>query len=422
MRIALNYQRVDPTKGGAETYVADLCRRLVAAGHRVVLYAETWREGALPPAVRCVAVAARGRSRVARTLAFARNSEAALRAEEYDCTVGFINTWHHDVIIPQGGTRRGGLEANARRFPAGWRRALYRLGKQANPKFWAFRAIERKQYDPARQARVVAVSRMVMGHVQKFHHVPNARIDVVPNAIDAGRLRVGHPGAVRCAFRNRFGLAPGDLVGLFVGHNFWLKGLKPLLLALAERRRRDPSGRPVHLVVCGGGSPAPFRRLARRLGLENYVHLLGFYPDVRDCYWSCDFFVSPTYYDPCSLVVFEALACGLPVITTSCNGAGEVISDGREGFVVTAPDALGELVAALDRMTDDAARADMSEHAARLGAEQSMDRHVEKLIRVFEAVAASKSRRGPRASGHSAEQLMFGRRKSGSLSSRGNGE
>ncbi len=61
----------------------------------------------------------------------------------------------------------------------------------------------------------------------------------------------------------------------------------------------------------------------------------------------------PTYYDPCSLVVFEALACGLPVITTACNGASELMTDGREGYVITAPDALGELAAALDHMTDD---------------------------------------------------------------------
>ena len=306
-----------------------------------------------------------------------------------------INTWYHDVIIPQGGVRRGSLEANARRFPAGWRRSLYKAGKRLTPSSWVYQAIEAKQYDPARPARVVAVSEMVKGHLQRYHHVPASRIHVIPNAIDAGRLLDDQPGAVRCAFRNGQGLAPGDLVGLFVGHNFWLKGLKPLLEALALRKQRDAGGRPVKLVVCGGGSLGPFRRIVRRLGLENEVTLLGFYPDVRACYWGCDFFVSPTYYDPCSLVVFEALACGLPVITTACNGAGEVMTDGREGYVATAPDALGEIVSALDHMAIDSERLEMSGHARRLGLEQSMDRHVARLVKVFEDVAASKSRRGP---------------------------
>ncbi|MFO0911090.1 MAG: glycosyltransferase family 4 protein [Isosphaeraceae bacterium] len=395
MRLALNFQRVDPTKGGAETYVADLCHRLVRAGHDVTLYAESWRDEVLPPELHRVAVPVDGRTRLGRILAFGRNSETMLREAEFDCTVGLINTWYHDVIIPQGGVHGGSLEANSKRFPAGWRRSLYLLGKQTNPKHWLYRSIEAKQYDLARPTRVIAVSEMVRGHIERYHHIPRNRIHVVPNAIDTDRLAVSQPGAVRCAFRNEFGLHPEALIGLFVGHNFWLKGLAPLLNALAARRERDPRGRPIHLVVCGGGRLGPFRRMVDRLGLAPFVHLLGFYRDIRACYWASDFFVSPTYYDPCSLVVFEALACGLPVITTSCNGAGEVMTDGREGYIITAPDSIGELVTALDRMTDDTHRAAMSEQARHLGREQSMDRHVARLIRVFEEVAASRSRRGP---------------------------
>ena len=304
MHLALNFQRVDPTKGGAETYVADLCGRLIAAGHRVDLYAESWREGVLPGEVRCVAVPVSGRARGARVASFGRNSEAALGRTQYDCTIGFINTWAHDVIIPQGGVIQASLDANSRRHPAGWRRSAYRLGKLAQPKHWTCRAIERVQYDPARGARVVAVSALVKEHLQQYHSVPRSRITVIPNAIDADRLKTAHPGAVRCAFRSKHGIAPGELVGLFVGHNFALKGLGPLLRAFAERRRRDPAGRPIRLLVCGGGSLGPFRRLAARLGLEDTVHLIGYEPDIRGGYWASDFFVSPTYYDPCSLVVF----------------------------------------------------------------------------------------------------------------------
>jgi UDP-glucose:(heptosyl)LPS alpha-1,3-glucosyltransferase len=395
MRLALNFQRVDPTRGGAETYVADLCRALVAAGHRVDLYAESWRDGVLPEEVKCVAVAAPGRTRLGRLRNFARNSEAALRQVSYDCTVGLINTWQHDVIIPQGGVHRGSLDANARRFPGGWRRALYRLGKKANPKFWVHEAIERRQYDPERQAKVIAVSNLVKEQLLQYHHVPRTRIHLVPNAIDPARLKVDHPGAVRCAFRNKIGLEPSDLVGLFVGHNYRLKGLRPLLEALADRSRRNPQARPIHLIVCGAGKARAARRWVERLGLGATVHLVGYYPEIRAAFWSSDFFVLPTYYDPCSLVVFEALACGLPVITTACNGASELLTDGQEGTIVTAPDALVELSQALDRMADDAIRLPMAANAARLGQSHTFDGHVAKLIKVFEEVAASKSRRGP---------------------------
>jgi UDP-glucose:(heptosyl)LPS alpha-1,3-glucosyltransferase len=406
MRLALNFFRLDPARGGAETYVRDLCHRLVQAGHCVELYAHSWRDAALPPQVRCVRIEAPGVTLLERLWHFAVNSEAALQEITYDCTIGFINTWHHDVIIPQGGVRDASLDYNARRFPAGCRRRLYRWGKQANIKYWMYRAIERRQYHSARPVRVVAVSEMVRQHLVQYHCVPQSWIRVIPNAIDADRLAVPDPIAVRGAFRSAHHLADQDLVALFVGHNFALKGLEPLLLALHERKQRSPSARPIHLLVCGGGRIALFRRIVERLGLTMTVHLIGFVPEIRDCYWASDFFVLPTYYDPCSLVVFEALACGLPVITTAANGAGELITEGQEGFVIASPDDRASLADRLDRMTDDTARKAMSAHAARLGRAQSFDTHYERLIALFEEVAASKICPGPHTIRSSARERI----------------
>jgi UDP-glucose:(heptosyl)LPS alpha-1,3-glucosyltransferase len=392
MHLALNFQRVDPARGGAETYVADLCRHLVGTGHRVDLYAESWAEGCLPAEVNVVPVKATGRSKLERIASFARNSEEALRQAHHDCSVGFINTYAHDVIIPQGGVQQGSLTANAQRFSSPLMRQTYVLAKNANPKNWLHRSIENRQYDPSRYPRVVAVSNMVKRHLEEYHHIPRQQIHVVPNAIDPKRLAVSQPGAVRCAFRNKLGLEPADLTGLFVGHNFALKGLKPLIEALGARQSRNRSARRVHLLVCGSGEPGPFRRLASRLGLKDSVHFLGFYPDVESCYWSSDFFVQPTYYDPCSLVVLEALACGLPVITTAQNGASELLTDGVDGYVLTTPDAQEELINALDHLSNDRHRRSMSAQALRLGQLQTFDVHVARLIAIFEDVAASKSR------------------------------
>ncbi len=394
MHLALNYQRVNPSRGGAETYVADLCRVLVQGGHRVNLYAETCANDCLPAGVNVVNVPVTGRSKLDRIWSFAQNSERAMGHGSHECSVGFINTWAHDVIIPQGGVQAGSIRANARRFSTGLQRGLYRLSKSANPKYWHYRAIEHKQYATDHSSRFVAVSEMVRRHLEEFHHVPRARIHVIPNAIDLNRIEVSQPGAVRCAFRNRMGLEPNDLMGLFVGHNFALKGLKPLIEALGVRKHREP-GRTIHILVCGGGNAAPYQRMARSLGIQDSIHFLGFYPDVRECYWSSDFFVQPTYYDPCSLVVLEALACGLPVITTEQNGAGELMTDGREGYVLTSPRAEAELIAALNRMTNDATRISMSSEARRLGRRQTFDDHVNRLLAIFQEVSRARSGRGP---------------------------
>src|SRR5881227_1500128 len=122
MHLALNYQRLDPSRGGAETYVAELCRHLVQGGHRVDLYAESWADGCLPPGVNLVPVTAKGRTRWDRIWSFAENSDHAMRQGAQECSVGFINTWGHDVIIPQGGVHYGSLLGNAGRFPTGLQR------------------------------------------------------------------------------------------------------------------------------------------------------------------------------------------------------------------------------------------------------------------------------------------------------------
>lgn len=390
MRLALVFERVEPSRGGAETYVADLARRLVAAGHDVDLYANGWAEGVLPGVVRCVPVPIVGRTRASRIRCFAENAAAALDRSAYDCSVGFINTISQDVLIPQGGVHPASLDANSRRFPAGWRRGLYTFMKRANPKYSLYRAIEERQYDPRNGSRYVAVSRMVQGHLERYYQVAPERVRVIPNAIDADRLDVADHAAVRARFRLERGLGPNDLVALFVAHNFKLKGLTPLLHALA--RRNTGAGRRIHLLVCGGGKPAAYRGLVKRLGLDAQVHFLGFVRDVRDPFHAADFFVLPSYYDPCSLVVFEALACGLPVITTATNGAGEVMTQGREGFVVSAADAVSELATAFEAMDDNPTRQEMSIAARNLGREQSFDRHMGRLIDLFRLVATEKAR------------------------------
>ena len=396
MRIALNFRKIDPNKGGAETYVVDLAHRLVGLGHEVAVYAESCRDGALPKEARLIPVAAPGLFGWQKTWNFARNSERALRlaevAREFDASVGLINTWHHDVLIPQGGVHGASLDHNARRFPSAFRRGLYRLGKQINPKAWVYGAIEARQYDPKLGSkRVVAVSEMVRGHLEHYHGVPRERITVIPNAIDANRLSMDNPSQARADLRSELGLPMDATVALFVGHNYELKGLRPLLHGLRLRLDRNPSARPIHLLACGGGKPKAFRGLTRKLGLDSSVHFLGFRPDIRPCFHASDFFVSPTYYDPCSLVVFEALACGLPVITTACNGAGEQITPGQEGFVIPHPGALDQLADSMDRMTDEPTHRAMAESATKLGQEQSIDRHVARLVAVLEQVAEARS-------------------------------
>jgi len=93
----------------------------------------------------------------------------------------------------------------------------------------------------------------------------------------------------------------------------------------------------VRLLACGGKREAAHGRQAERLGITGQVNFLGFVDDIRSCFAGADVFAFPTFYDPCSLVVLEAMRAGLPVITTRANGAAELITDGSEGFIIDSP-------------------------------------------------------------------------------------
>src|SRR5262249_36268873 len=134
--------------------------------------------------------------------------------------------------------------------------------------------------------------------------------------------------------------------------NYRLKGLGPLIQALPH----VPVNRSSRLVVIGHPNTSRYERLARAVGVADRVIFLGFRADPRDAFFGADFLVHPTFYDPCSLVVLEALACGLPVITSRYNGAAELLSPEREGFVIDDPHDHRSLGEAISKLLDPATR------------------------------------------------------------------
>jgi UDP-glucose:(heptosyl)LPS alpha-1,3-glucosyltransferase len=111
-----------------------------------------------------------------------------------------------------------------------------------------------------------------------------------------------------------------------------MKGLAFLIRALAQVKKGDHP--PFKVLVLGRGREAPYRRMAKQMGISEEAVFAGSTNQPEKYYGTADLLVHPTFYDACSLTVLEALASGLPVITTSCNGASGVISHGEEGWVL----------------------------------------------------------------------------------------
>src|SRR5262249_6971439 len=153
-------------------------------------------------------------------------------------------------------------------------------------------------------AVVVAISDMVRGHLEA-HGVDPARVRRLPIAPPPERLAEPDRAGRRAPLRRHWGRGGRRVVALFVGVHHRLKGLVPLLHAWAACREKS-----LALVVAGAPETGGFRRLARQLGLADRVRFVGYHADMRGVYFAADFLVHPTFYDPCSNVVLEALACG----------------------------------------------------------------------------------------------------------------
>ena len=386
MDIALCYESVLPARGGCETYIADLSRRLVRDGHRVHLYACRWDAAALPAGMHFHRLEVPTGPRFLRPWRFGRACEAALANAGHDVSVGFDKTWGQDVLYPQGGLHAASAAHNRLKYPYAWLRWLAGLLKHFDPASWSFARLERKQYLGPRRPVIVVNSRMVQRHFEQYYGIPPARVHIVPSAIDPERFRAEDRLRRRAEERARWEVGDTEPAALFVAMNYRLKGLAPLLHAFA----RVPAGRRLHLAVVGHPRTGRYERLARRLGVADRVRFLGFRADVRDAYFAADFLVHPTFYDPCSLVVLEALACGLPVITTRFNGASELLSPPEEGFVLDSPHDRAGLSAALDQLCEPWVRRECSAAARAAAARWTFEHHYQRLLEVLRLVAGRK--------------------------------
>jgi len=261
-------------------------------------------------------------------LSFALNCRRMMKEEQFDCIMGVGDTLDADLLQPHGGVHWNwfwrGLEGYRKPFP--W--VFKFLGRSLSPKQWTKGFIEDAPY--AKAKKIVAISEMVHRDISDYYGIPEDRIVTIYNGVDIERF---HPRNKRYReeIRSQYGLNSGDLLLLFVSHNFRLRGLQYLIQALGLIKRKREN---VKLLVVGRDRTEPYRRLARKFGCVNDIFFAGGIIDIERYYASADILVNLTFYDACSLVVLEALASGLPVITTLYAGIGEIISEGQGGSFV----------------------------------------------------------------------------------------
>ena len=388
MKLAILIERIEAWRGGAETSTAELSRLLAQRGHEVHIVTTTTTPS--PPGMTIHQLPVGAVIRPLRTQSFVRKAGAFVRRNRFDLVMAISPVACADVYQPRGGLLGESMDRNVATRPTGTRRAMKRALMAMNFKWRSLLDLERTIFRTDGPL-ILAVSQYVARQCERIYGVTAPRVRVVFNGVGAAEASEAARAAARADVRDRYHVPDGVLLLLFIAHNFRLKGLYPLIETVS---RLVVSGfTEFRLLVVGRDNPIRYQRRLDALGLARFVTFVGPTQRASSFYHGADACVHPTYFDPCSRVVLESLWHGLPCVTTSFNGAAEVIQDGVEGFVVDTPDNVGLWARRIEELRSAELRRKMSGKAMLLRDRISMTRLVEALDSVFAEVMERKRAR-----------------------------
>lgn len=370
IKLALVRQRYTPF-GGAERFVSRAVDALKTQGTTVTVVTRKW-EGA-DDALTCNPFFI---GRLWRDWSFARCVCSTLRDKDFDLVQSHERIACCDIYRAGDGVHREWLAQRSRVLgPMG------RLAVRLNPYHRYLLESERRLFTSSQLKAVICNSQMVKEEIRQYFALPETKLRVIYSGVD---LQSFHPTlrhSYREPIRQQLAISAGATLFLFVGSGFERKGLPAALHALATL----PDA--AHLAVVGRDRRADrYRGLAQRLGLTDRVHFLGPQRDVTPYYGAADSLVLPTLYDPFPNVALEAMACGLPVVTSTKSGAAELIREGENGFVCDALDISG-LAQHLGQLLDPAVRKQLGGSARTTVEPLGLDTMTEKLLTLYRELA-----------------------------------
>ena len=383
MKVGMVVEKFDPLRGGLEQWTYRLVEKLARRGHEIHVVSREFspRAAALPLVAHQV-------RRVHSPLAFAAAAEEKLASLPLDVIHDMGVGWYCDIFHPHGGSWASVTARKVTLLPP-WLRPLKNMLHRVMPRYHIFRKLMARQYADHGQI-MVALSRCVADDFVRFHQVAPQRIRIVYNGVDAERFSPARCAAPRRRCAAAWGSAPTRCSCCWWPQISRSRGSPRCCGAWPVCVRR---GLPVQLLVVGGKRPAPWRRLAARLGVAAAVRFTEAVEDLVPYYAAADLYAHPTIYDTCSLVVLEAAACGLPVVTTRCNGAAELFHDGRDIVLAADPADDEHFAAAIQGLlVSPAARRALGEAARRTALAQSFDRNVDNVEALYEEVVERRAR------------------------------
>lgn len=230
---------------------------------------------------------------------------------------------------------------------AGWIRDVRR--KRLSLFDWALSTVERRAMAEGGASCFLPVSSIAMEAFRREYATLPGQWQIVHPGVDVERFSAPERDACRAEIRGRYGIGADDLLLLFVGMNFEVKGLDTIIAAVAKARAARPEAN-VRLLVVGRGDERKYGKIAESLGIADAVTFAGTqHAGLERFYRAADIFVLLSAFDTFGMVILEAMAAGLPVIVSPNVGAKDLVEEGVNGFVL--PD-FRDADAAADRIVE----------------------------------------------------------------------
>jgi len=211
-------------------------------------------------------------------------------------------------------------------------------------------------------------------------------VHVIPNGVDTAQFSPSARRALRAHARQRRNFRESDFVLLLVGNDWRVKGVETILRAMSALRDL-----PIFVIVAGDDSPDFFRETARSRGVLEHCRFELPREDVLDFYAAADLYVSPSREDSFGLPVAEAMACGLPAITSIFAGVSSLLRDGVDSFILRDPHDAKTLATMIRTLYQEAEwRSRMGQAAAKASLEWTWERNVAAVIQLLRKTAAKK--------------------------------
>ena len=305
--------------GGAEMYLKRLANGMAEAGHKVQLITtDQWQEDQWPfGSVRHL--------RTKTVIGFADELEQVRPQLGCDVLFSLERVWSCDVYRAGDGVHRAWL-ARRRRFEV----PLKQFVRAASQKHRDLLKLEESLFGKRNAGGTIVASQMVADEIVDFYGYPANKIILVRNGVPLSKFRFDPD--VREKSRAELKLKSDEIALLFAGSGWERKGLLFAIEAMALCKNRK-----LRLLIAGRGSARSYKTTRFLFWRENPVRFVGEVEDLRPLYTAADIFILPTIYDPFSNACLEALACGLPVITTRSNGFSEIIENGINGSIIDNP-------------------------------------------------------------------------------------